>query len=349
MTPELMQVGPNGAGTAPILKYAPADFVVQESLVVDLIDGDADQHYLLLRKRGYTTMEAIRLVAEHFGLASTDVTYGGLKDEDGITQQVIAVPAGAVTGEGWRLDTDPDRSLEVLPYGAGREELQIGGLEGNAFRIVLRNLDEARATALADARKITLFYLNYYDTQRFGVPAGPKRTHLVGSAILAGDWDQALSELIGLNAPESASAAAWTGRPADFFAGLDWRTTSFYLAADASYQWNETLREVTGKAALDELFDLTVDGLEYRYVRSTEAAVAVLGTAAALPYSRHTIRDGELVTRISHRSTVVQTTIAVGASEPDDRLPGRYRVHLRFFLPSGSYATAAIRQLLGRL
>ncbi|MFE2409322.1 tRNA pseudouridine(13) synthase TruD [Kitasatospora sp. NPDC059408] len=331
-----------------VLKQRPRDFLVREAMVVEHT-GPADAHwrYLLLRKSGYTTMEAIRLVAAELSLPTADVTYGGLKDEDGITEQLIAVPAGVplpgLGPEGWRVAGRADDWLDLHHHGYGAEPLAIGRLEGNGFRITVRNLAPERAERLAELRKHTMFFLNYYDTQRFGVPGGPKRTHLVGRAMLAGDWDTALRELAGLRAPESPQAAQWRGSAEEFFRTLDPRNASFYLAAHASAGWNAALRRVVDDTCDPHTVTVELDGLEYRYA---DRPLAVLATAPELPYAKYTFTDGIPAARTSARPTVVQTTVSLSPAAPDELNPGRSRIGLGFFLPSGSYATAAVRQLL---
>lgn len=331
----------------PVLKHVPEDFVVRETMVVELADeAAAGYRYLLLRKSGYTTMEAIRHVAHAIGLPSSEVTYGGLKDEDGITEQLVAVPAAAVPGEPDALGArENGRWWGLHHYGYGYAPLGIGRLEGNGFRVVVRNVAPALAERFDGVRKLTTFYLNYYDTQRFGVPTGPKRTHLVGVAILDRLWDDALKELAGLGAPESAGASEWTGPAEDYFRQLDPRTTSFYLAAHSSHRWNEELRALVARSCPGEHFPVVVDGIEYWYVDSPLSATKVLAAGAVLPFTRYSFVDGEPVATESERSTVVQTTISVGPVEEDPAHDGRSRFALNFFLPSGSYATAAIRQV----
>lgn len=334
-----------------VIKKVPQDFQVRENLVVELVSqAEATHHYLLLRKRGYATMEAVKLIADELGLPSTSVTYGGLKDEDGITEQLIAVPLDGLPPEretkAWSVRANVGRWLELRHYGYGGEPLRIGQLEGNGFRIILRGLAPAFAEQLADRRKIDLFFLNYYDTQRFGVPDGPKRTHCVGSALLANDWDLALRTLIELNAPESPLAASWAGNARDFFAALDPRTTSFYLAAHSSAAWNAELGEVVMRACPQKSFEVTVDGIAYRYAMDMDSVVSLLSSVRELPYVRYTFEDLTPVATASSRSTVVQTRIAIGQAKPDEFAEGRASVRLGFFLPSGCYATAAVRQLV---
>lgn len=340
----------------PVFKYRRADFLVRENLTVPLDDSpDAPLCYLLLRKEGYTTAEAVGLVAERFQVPRQAVTYAGLKDEDGITEQLVAVPSAALTdqvpalrgGSPVRLTVAAGRRLELTYYGRGSEPLRIGALEGNSFRAAIRGLDREQADRLVAAGTAPLFFLNYYDVQRFGVPGGAKRTHLVGAALLRGDWSAGLAELAGLGAPESAGAAAWSGPPREFFDRLDSRTASFYLAAHASQAWNAELNDRVGATCPGQHYRVRVEGIDYLYATSVEAAMRVLVAAPTLPYKRYEYRDGEHHHRSSHRSTVVQTRLRVTEPEPDEAIDGAYRVTASFALPSGCYATAALRQWFG--
>jgi tRNA pseudouridine13 synthase len=335
-------------GDEVVLKHRPADFLVKEVLVTEQNgDESSPQRYLLLRKAGYTTMEAVRLIAERFGLPSTEITYAGLKDEDGVTEQLVAVPTEP-TAAGWgELGTGSDRWMTLTHSGFGATPLRVGRLEGNAFRVVVRNLSERLALALGNTAKINHFFLNYYDTQRFGVPGGPKRTHLVGQAILDGRWDVARRELIDLGAPESRLAQRWQGKAEQFFRELDPRNAAFYLAAHASARWNAELREIVTRIGGADRVDIDIDGLPYTYLASARQVHQVLGAASELPYQRFSFHDGEITSQSSPRPTVVQTVVAVEEPGPDEFRPGRFRAGLSFFLPSGCYATAAVRQLIG--
>jgi tRNA pseudouridine13 synthase len=333
-----------------LLKHVPEDFVVRESMAVRLVPkAAAIYRYVLVRKRGYTTMEACRLVADRLGVTSRDIGYGGLKDEDGITEQLFAIPVGLMPdGElerPWRLAESAAGWIDLLHYGFGAEPIRIGRLEGNGFNLTIRNIREESATRMASRRKIPSFFLNYYDIQRFGVPGGPKRTHLVGAAIAAGEWSSALSELAGLKAPESPAARDWVGSPQEFFRKMDPRTVSFYLAAMSSFKWNATLRgAVVNTCGPENCVEMRVEGLDYTYVRSVEAVAQLVGHASALPYDRYEFVDGRAEVKTSSRSTGIQTEAHIGSAEPDPAFPGRFTVNMRFFLPSGCYATAFIRQ-----
>lgn len=351
LSKQISPASPSTSRAEPLIKHIPSDFLVRENCIVSQSTvADGKQHYLLMRKQGYTTMEAVRLIADQIRLLSTEVTYSGLKDEDGITEQLIALPRGCVPADvyfdsGWRIKDETGRWLVLQHYSFGHAPLRIGELEGNSFYITVRNLTAEVAALVAKKRETALLFLNYYDTQRFGVPGGPKRTHHVGSAILRGSWDDALRELVGLRAPESELAAQWAGGAKQFFDQLDPRTVAFYLAATASADWNHELGELITETCPGNYFSTAVNGIQYRYLYSTSHVAEVLARAASLRCTKYQYHNGVISTGVSERAAVVQAMIHASMPEVDPLIDGKYLARLRFSLPSGTYATAAIRQL----
>ncbi|MGK5627811.1 tRNA pseudouridine(13) synthase TruD [Streptomyces sp. URMC 123] len=357
-----------------VLKHVPEDFRVAESLVLaadpdlgpapdtsrdtapDTSTGTGTGagpygpregfRYLRLRKRGYTTFEAIAVVARLLGVDPLGIGHAGLKDEDAVTEQTLSVPAAATENAPAVLEhRDGDRWLTVGPQGRGAAPLRVGVLEGNAFRLVVRDLAPERAEALRERGTFDHFFLNYYDVQRFGVPGGPKRTHLLGRAILDEDWDTALTLLRESGSPEAARAREFTGAAEEFFARLDPRVTAFYRSAWESDRWNARLREAVAEACGGRQRDLTREGVPYAYADSPRSVLAVLAAVPSLPHVRHRWDGDRIVTEHSSRSTVIQTRIRVGEVTDDAYFPGRSSCVLSFFLPSGCYATAAMSQL----
>ncbi|MET8760697.1 tRNA pseudouridine(13) synthase TruD [Lentzea sp. NPDC004782] len=334
-----------------VLKHRPSDFIVREAMALPVQDEPGPAHrYLVLRKCGYTTTEAIGWIAAKLGLRTADITFGGLKDEDGVTEQLIALPATALSDEDTgcvlSLTEADDRRLSLWHHGYGADPIAIGELEGNAFRVVVRDLGGSPAERFSALRKVNLLFLNYYDTQRFGVPGGPKRSHLVGEAMLAGDWSLALRELAGLGAPESDAAGAWTGQAKRFFDSLDPRAASFFLAAHSSHEWNTALAARAGEVFGDAALDVEIDTIPYRYARCGAAAAELLGNCREIPFVKRSLHNGLITAKTSTRASVVQTVVSVSGFGPDTEFPGRFQATLGFFLPSGCYATAAVRQLV---
>jgi tRNA pseudouridine13 synthase len=335
----------------PVFKHQPADFVVREVLVPRTCDpAAATYEYYLLRKTGFSTMEAVRMIADAFNLPSTAVTYGGLKDEDAVTEQLVALPLHKSRPAKWEHRSSKDACyLHLVRHDYGDGPLSIGGLEGNAFRITVRNLASNVAERLFKQRKLDFYFLNYYDIQRFGVPGGRRRTHLVGAALLAGRWEDALAELIGLRSAESNSAILWHGKAEDYFRQLDPRTVEFYLSAHGSAQWNAELRQLVDDIAQGFTYEYDVEGIEFTYIGASSTTCAMLSAAPELAYPRYAFGADGITTNASSRTTVIQTRVAFDNWRLDDFYPGKASIEARFFLPSGSYATAALRQLFGRV
>jgi len=335
----------------PLLKVRPEDFRVTESLGLETAPRDASTHtYLRLWKNGLTTHEALGRLAAALGVDPQDVAAAGLKDEDGITEQYVSV-RGLLSREDLdRVNADDGagegkRLLRVTPQGTGTTGLRTGELDGNQFRLVVRSLDEQSATTLAQGpQRHNHFFVNYYDTQRFGVPGGPKETHLIGEALLAGDEDTAFRLLRRSGSVEGARALLHEGPPAEFWQTLDPRVPVFYRCAHASYEWNAQVRALLSEVAGGQVTHVDSERIPYTFATTRDAMLALLARCPELDYVRYRWTDGECVRSTAPRPTVLQTHISVHGVQPDTLHPGRFACTISFFLPSGGYATAAVRQ-----
>ncbi|MFF0447647.1 tRNA pseudouridine(13) synthase TruD [Streptomyces sp. NPDC004609] len=335
----------------PLLKVRPEDFRVTESLGLDTTPPDASTHtYLRLWKNGLTTHEALAGLAAALGVGPQDVAAAGLKDEDGITEQYVSVE-GVLSPPDVERANDHGRSAagdvlwRVTAQGTGTTGLRTGVLDGNHFRLVVRGLDETSAKALAEGpQRHNHFFVNYYDTQRFGVPGGPKQTHLIGGALLDGDEEAAFGLLRRSGSPEGARALLHEGPPGEFWRLLDPRIPVFYRCAHASYEWNGHVRAILADAARGEVTRADRDGIPYTFATTRDAVLALLGRRPDLDYVRYRWTDGACVRSTAARPTVLQTHISVHGVGPDSLHPGRFAATISFFLPSGGYATAAVHQ-----
>lgn len=351
-------MGARGGHAEPVLKLVPDDFVVREiPLVGETLGDPGTEHHdyaeLMLTKCGLTTFEALTLVADGLRMPRSEIAYAGLKDEDGVTIQLLTVPATAgPAGSSGPLTASPVRErfewrdggrwLSVRGVGPARESKQVGELFGNAFRVVARRL--AWPAEAPGELRFTVPVLNYYDTQRFGVPGGPLLSDLIGERLLAGADAEAFDLVRRSGVPEAAAAQDHAGPAAEFFGGLDQRVVAFWHSAYYSRRWNEELGALLAGALETEV--ILRRGREY--VMPTAAhARAVLG-AVPLEVPCDTARatpDGITVLR-RPRATGLLTTFRMSAPEPDELHPGCARVTLQFMLPSGAYATFAVYQAL---
>ena len=327
----------------PRMKNRPEDFLVWENLALERsVAGTSAPifRYVRLRKSGFTTSEAVVLVADWLRVPANEVRYAGLKDEDGITEQTLSLPSAVLDearlselGRGLSSGTE-SRFLHASASGAGDRPVEIGALEGNTFLVTLSSVNGEELARLSRAAKSAFYFVNYYDVQRFGVPDGPKTSHRAGAALAERDFASALALLAAARVMESATAAAHVGDPAEYFKSMDPRRLAFYRSSAASFEWNAALaRLLDGDSARE-----VREGIEFTYPKSQDAVLALLRLTPALPGTTYRAVGYALEPRTVERDTVTQTRFRCWGA-------GEGRVRIGFQLPPGTYATMAVRQL----
>jgi tRNA pseudouridine13 synthase len=138
------------------IKVHPEDFEVEEIPAYEL-SGTGDHLFLWIEKRDLSAELFLRLIGKRLHLPSAEIGTAGLKDRHAVTRQWISVPASA---EGYlsQLDGDGIRLLQTNRH-------------GNKFRILLREVDVSKRDSVdAILRQIRETGLpNYYGGQRFGI------------------------------------------------------------------------------------------------------------------------------------------------------------------------------------
>jgi tRNA pseudouridine13 synthase len=343
LTPDIPGIG----GT---LKTVAEDFRVVE-LPLYPCSGEGQHLYVEVEKREMTSTELIERLATHFGFDKREVGMAGMKDKWAVTRQWLSLPAHLmstldVVG---RLGDD----VEILKAELHGNKLRTGHLRGNAFEIVVRDLtvpgDVAleRACALFDTLR-AVGAPNYFGMQRFGnggstVEIGLGLLHEKPDAQRRVRKKRRLKKL-AFNAVQSAvfngvlARRIDAGTVAEPMIGdrVEWHTEPRYMRAD-------------DEAELDLCRDAVAAG---------EASIS-----GPMPGPRHPEADGkprevelevyeewgvnDEIFRVAGklaRGTRRPFTVPVGDASasltPDGDLA------LAFFLPSGSYATVVLRELM---
>lgn len=183
------------AGIPPIggrIKERPEDFFVEEQPLY-APSGSGEHIYLFVERRSLSTLDAVRRLARHFGVRERDIGFAGLKDKRAVTRQVFSVHA-----PGRRVEDVPslrDDRMTVLWVDRHVNKLRRGHLAANRFSIRIRGVDPTRVlharAALEQLARVGV--PNRIGEQRFGYLG---RNHLIGRAILLGDWAGALDALL---------------------------------------------------------------------------------------------------------------------------------------------------------
>ena len=204
------------AGIGGVIRGSVDDFMVEEVLV----DGSAArneknydgkalgastsrQRYLLcvLVKRNWDTFVALKNVAEQLGIDQTRIHIAGIKDAKAVTAQHITIEN--VTMEDAQKIRVKD--IEVRPVGYFRDELSPFYLLGNRFTITISKVE---GTALTVKKRLTETMQqlgafggipNFFGHQRFGTTRAI--THLVGKAIVNGDFEEAVMLFLAKPSP----------------------------------------------------------------------------------------------------------------------------------------------------
>jgi len=205
------------AGVEPVpvlIRRSWDDFRVRE-IPLHEPTGDGNHVLLEVEKRGISTAAAVRDLARVLGVRAQDVGVAGLKDTRAVTIQRMSVE---------HVDTAAARAvvlprLRVRDAWRTRRKLRTGQHAGNAFVLTLRapaddaerdedaadtragepdirdRLDDVRGVlAVLSERGIP----NYFGAQRFGMRAD---NHLVGRALLRGDFAEACALIAGRPGP----------------------------------------------------------------------------------------------------------------------------------------------------
>lgn len=161
------------SGASATLKLLNEDFIVTE-LPLQLPGGEGEHVWLDIEKNGANTVFVAQQLAEAAGVQDRDVGYAGLKDRYAITRQWFSIYLPK--GERPDLTGLQHPEFKVLSQSRHVKKLRPGDLQGNRFRIVLRDVtgDPGVMTAIeANLQAVAAQGVpNYFGAQRFGFDGG---------------------------------------------------------------------------------------------------------------------------------------------------------------------------------
>ena len=158
------------SGASATLKHLNEDFIVTE-LPLQLPSGEGEHIWLDIEKNGANTAFVAQQLAEAAGVSDRDVGYAGLKDRYAITRQWFSIyfPKGETPD----LTQLQHPEFKVLSQSRHVKKLRPGDLQGNRFRIVLRDVSGDRDALEANLQAVAAHGVpNYFGAQRFGFDGG---------------------------------------------------------------------------------------------------------------------------------------------------------------------------------
>jgi len=158
------------SGASAILKSLNEDFTVTE-LPLQLPTGAGEHIWLDVEKNGANTAFVAQQLAAAAGVQEWDVGYAGLKDRYAITRQWFSIYLPK--GETPDLTALQHPEFKVLSQSRHVKKLRPGDLQGNRFRIVLRDVTGDRDAIEANLQAVASQGVpNYFGAQRFGHEGG---------------------------------------------------------------------------------------------------------------------------------------------------------------------------------
>ncbi|MBL0728406.1 tRNA pseudouridine(13) synthase TruD [Piscinibacter sp. HJYY11] len=158
------------SGASATLKRLNEDFRVTE-LPLQRPCGEGEHLWLDVEKNGANTAFVAQQLAEAAGVQERDVGYAGLKDRYAVTRQWFSLYLPK--GETPDLTLLQHPEFTVLSQSRHVKKLRPGDLQGNRFRILLRDVTGERDAIEANLAAVASQGVpNYFGTQRFGFDGG---------------------------------------------------------------------------------------------------------------------------------------------------------------------------------
>lgn len=339
------------------LKTVNEDFEVREvSLEPNCVGREESVYtYFWLKKRGVTTFDALSDLSNFFYVKKGDVSHQGLKDEDGVTFQLVSVKKKLSAKDIFKFNKcyTGSKYLIKIEYisGYGLEPVKAKDLHGNTFKICIRNLKKQTARDFFNFCAVNRFisFINYYDTQRFGMTGYKANTHLIGEAITRNKWLEAL-KLAALSGNREAQNADFKKIKSDitardfFLKEFSYSKIKFFISALNSAIWNNAVSAYLKKFKFVKRFYFPILGYIFLPIK-TVFQISNIFSAKGYEISE----DLEVIKRVFSRNLLVTTSVFASNFAPDELNKKNYKVEISFFLPTGCYATMLIRQIFTRI
>ncbi len=282
------------------IKELPEDFVVKE--VLDLHIEQGPYNYYLVRKKNWNTLDLVKEIAQR--LHVKDVGYAGLKDKQAVTSQYISVK---------KKISFSIKDVEFTFLGTGKQRIFLGSLQGNAFIIIIRDLDHK----LKAVKEI----INYFGEQRLS-----EKNAVVGKMLVKKQFKEACKEL-ELEAIQNDYVGALKKLGKD--------RLKFYIHSYSSYLWNRIA--VRSQKKILPIIGYLTEENDYETVLKEEEIRKEDFLVRSIP---------EIASEGGERKRVIAVQDFKTLSFTDDELhPGKKKQIISFYLEKGAYATTVLEAL----
>ncbi|MAG52988.1 MAG: hypothetical protein CMH62_03430 [Nanoarchaeota archaeon] len=291
------------------IKDKPEDFFVKEVLKLPKGKGYG---YFLLKKKDWNTIDAVRVIAKKLRIKGKNIKYAGLKDKKAITEQYISIKNA-------KKINVKIKDIELKKIGEGDEPIKLGGLEGNKFKIIVRNLETKKNLKLSKIE-------NYFDAQRFS-----NKNIKIGKALLKRDYKE-LCKLLNLK------------NKGEVFR-FDRQLLRFTLNSFQSYVFNKALDKYLTQSKKNiklplinfdtEFENKTIEKI-YMNILEEEDVEKENFIFKEMPFLVSEGKDREIFVKVENFKYKYSR---------DERNKKKFKCVLEFYLKKGSYGTLVVKKL----
>jgi len=321
------------------IKQIPEDFIVDEIINIKQ-QKEGDYIYLILKKKDYTTNDAIQRIADKLKLNTKNIGFAGNKDRKAITTQLISFyKVSKETLENLNL-----KDIELKFFGYGKAPISLGELKGNKFKITVRNLINKEIKSLKSKVNKTILVPNLFGEQRFS-----NNNAEIGKSIIKKDFKKAVALILKNNGySENKVSDAISEKTTDYIGALrkiNKKILKLYIHAYQSEIFNKTIEKYKGKS--HQKIPVIGFGTELEnYDNELQKIIKKLMEKEKITFRDFIIKQiPELSSNGDDRDLFVEVKDLNYKIENDETNKGKKKIILDFSLNKGCYATVVVDYL----
>jgi tRNA pseudouridine13 synthase len=294
-----------------------------------------------MEKKDIDHFTAIKELASNLNIKHFDLGYAGTKDKKAWTSQRISI---------FKPDMEKIKNFQhpkifLKNFKWNKRKIKMGYLEGNHFKITLRDIDKKGAMKITNHIRGMEWFPNYFGPQRFGINGNNVK---IGKLILKRKFKEAVEE-ISKDSPRQGEYLQYhlKNNPEDFLGAIkraERKNMLMYIHSVQSKIFNEIL-----ELALEEGMDFTKKGqtscllMGYK-TRFFDGRLGDIEKQVLASYNL-TLEDFDvqeipyLRIKGSFRKAITEIKDLDIEIEDDEEFEGSKKILLEFTLPSGVYAT----------
>jgi tRNA pseudouridine13 synthase len=294
-----------------------------------------------MEKKDIDHFSAIKELSRNLNKRADEIGYAGTKDKRAWTSQRISIFQPDLE----KIKNFKHPNIILKNFKWNKRKIKMGYLEGNHFKITLRDIDKKGAMKITKHIRNLEWFPNYFGPQRFGINGSNVK---IGKLILKRKFEEAIKEISRDNQRQGEYMQYHLKQnPEDYIGALkkvDRKNMLMYIHSVQSKIFNDIL-----ETALEEGLNFTKQGQTSCLLMGykTRFFDGRLGEIEQQVLESHNLvlEDFDIqeipFLRIkgSFRKAVTEIKDLEVETEDDEEFEGSKKIILEFTLPSGVYAT----------